>query len=198
MKITIQKYVKRKSKNRKMATSGVAKRRLLKEFAALEKEGYAPEMDDDDISSWKLQLPFKPESDIGKQLAARGEKGNSDKFIVGFKFEANYPMSPPFFYVESPRITSKLPIAIVYATFEECAFRSTGGTWGFFQGVPCWHLLTNAGWTPACTTKTVLVQFQAMLNEAADNGIKIDMSSAIYTTPEEGRKYIKDAHPEWS
>lgn len=169
-----------------------AKRRLLKEFAALEKAGYAPEMDGDDIRSWKLQLPFEPESKIGKQLAARAEKGNSDKFIVGFKFESNYPMSPPFFYVESPRITSG-------RNFEECAFRSTGGSWGFFQGVPCWHLLTNAGWTPACTTKTVLVQFQAMLNEAANDGdgIKIDMSSAIYATPEEGRKFIKNVHSEW-
>lgn len=173
-----------------MATSGAAKRRLLKEFAILEKEGYLPKMDGDDISSWKLELPFDPESDIGKQLSVRREKGNSDKFVVGFKFESNYPMSPPFFYVESPRITSK-----EYANFEECAFRSTGGDWGFFEGVPCWHLLTNRGWTPACTTKTVLVQFQAMLNDAEP---EIDMSNVIYSTPEEGRAYIKAAHPEWN
>lgn len=167
----------------------VTKGRLLKEFATLEKDGYVPKMDGDDISSWKLELPFDPEGEIGKQLAARGEEGNSDKFVVGFKFESNYPMSPPFFYVESPRIRKRKS-----NSYQESCFRSTEDYWGFFQGVPCWHLLTNKGWTPVCTTKAVLVQFQAMLNEAEP---EIDMSSDIYATPEEGRKFIKDAHSEW-
>ena len=176
-----------------MATSSsTAKRRLLKEFSSLEKAGYAPEMDGDNISSWTCQLSFDPESDIGKKLAERGDKGYSDKFVVGFKFTSDYPMSSPLFYVHSPRISDRSK------NYDEACFSSTSSTsegWGFFQGVPCWHLLTNDGWTPACTTKTVLVQFHSMLSEAIVN---IEMNDNVYSDPEAGKSMIKDFHPEWN
>lgn len=86
--------------------------------------------------------------DLSLPLAKDMEKAAIESVVLEVRFGRDFPMSPPFIRVIRPRF---LP------------FQRGGGGHVTIGGAICMELLTNSGWSPACSLETVLVQVRAAI-----------------------------------
>jgi ubiquitin-protein ligase len=104
----------------------------------------------------------------------------SKPLIIHFEISREYPMSPPFVWVESPQLVHD----------------PQNLSFGIFHGVPCLKELKDAGWTPIFSLSSVFV---FVLNALAENA-RINQSQREANTRQQalsGSQQISAAHPDW-
>ena len=86
--------------------------------------------------------------DLTLPLASDMQRSGTSSIVLEMRFGGSFPLSPPFVRVIRPRF---LP------------FSQGGGGHITIGGAICMELLTNSGWSPACSLETVLVQVRAAI-----------------------------------
>lgn len=124
----------------------VRTKRLMKEFQDIHKrqdDGSVPnfvvELVNDNMYEWNIKL-LTVDSD--SELARDMKETNTPYILLNMCFPDNFPFSPPFMRVISPKI--------------EKGFVMEGGA-------ICMELLTPGGWASAYTVEAILMQFCASL-----------------------------------
>jgi len=125
----------------KAHTLQVRTKRLMKEFHDVQrrcdKDVFTAELVNDNLYEWHIKLfRIDPDSALHKDMAELGSKHIS----LSLSFPENFPFSPPFMRVLSPRI--------------EGGFVLDGGA-------ICMELLTPKGWSSAYTVEAIVLQFSA-------------------------------------
>lgn len=129
-----------------------ATKRLLGDFQALVKLqksqpmhqlGWYLSTDPDlmnNLYQWIVELhTFDPSLPLAKEMKSRG----ITSVVLEIRFGNDFPISPPFLRVIRPRFLG---------------FQQGGGGHVTLGGAICMELLTNNGWTAACTIDSVLLQ----------------------------------------
>jgi ubiquitin-protein ligase len=140
------------------SSSPLATATLTKQLNLISKQdtkalGFTVEPIDEDLYVWRAKLFFR---DMAMLLARDLESHPTEKHVtLEFRFPNDYPMSPPFCRVVSP-----------------CFISGTG----YVQphGGLCMELLTGAGWTPANSMDSVLIQLHSFL---IAGGGRLDLSN---------------------
>lgn len=125
--------------------AAVRSKRLMKEYQDLckssEKAGpskiFSVELVDENLFDWNVKLfRIDPESELYRDML----ETNTKCIVLNLTFPENFPFSPPFMRVLSPRIHK-----------------------GFVMdgGAICMELLTPRGWASAYTIEALIVQFAA-------------------------------------
>lgn len=127
----------------KVSERGIRLRRLMKEYSEIQRMEHRPdstftaELVNDNLFEWHIRLhKIDPESKLATDM---GELG-IPHILLHVKFPDNFPFTPPFMRVISPRI--------------EKGYVMEGGA-------ICMELLTPRGWASAYTIEAVITQFAA-------------------------------------
>jgi ubiquitin-conjugating enzyme E2 Q len=106
---------------------------------ASERPSFTVELVNDNLFEWHIRLfAIDPESELARDMREHGV----GHILLGLTFPDNFPFSPPFMRVVSPRI--------------EKGFVMEGGA-------ICMELLTPRGWASAYTVEAIVMQFAASI-----------------------------------
>jgi len=158
----------------KTNASGKATERLMSELKHImaadpDKNGYSAEPIDDDLYTWEIRL-FNFDSET--PLAADMKRCQVEEVLLHAIFPKNYPFTPPYIRVISPRF----------------AFHTGHITVG---GSICFELLTLSFWTPETTLEAVIICIRTQIIEG--NG-RLDHNWNIPYTEEEAKAaYVRVA-----
>jgi len=95
--------------------------------------------DESNMMTWRVAMRLPPDSTLGQELHAHAVKfGTPAEMTLEVTFGYDFPSSPPFVRVVSPRF----------------AFHTGHVTLG---GSMCMQLLTSSGWDPSYTVESTLV-----------------------------------------
>jgi len=143
--------------------SKAATERLIKDLNQImkgegEKFGYSAEPVEDNLYLWEVHLfGFEKGTGLEKDLKEWSKKNSSKQDFVklSVKFPKDYPFTPPFVRVISPRFK----------------FHTGHVTVG---GSICMELLTTSGWRPINDIESILVQIRA---EMVEGGARLDFAN---------------------
>ena len=128
------------------------------------------QMNENNIHHWNITLSFDSteiiQQELVKYMNIEGNSKHPAGIQMGITFPGNYPMSPPFVRVISPRFK----------------FRTGRITCG---GSICMELLTKSGWSPIYSFGTALIQIQA---EILDGNPSIDFNNRNPYSEDEAKK----------
>jgi len=132
--------------------------RLLSELRAIkdaEKFGISAEPVDDDLSIWEVKLfDFGEDTPLHADLQKYKSITGKDYITLRMMFKSDYPFSPPFVYVVTPK-------------FIRLTARITSG------GSICSPLLTSHSWIPTQSIEGILVSIKM---DMIEGGAKLDLS----------------------
>ncbi|EAU34827.1 predicted protein [Aspergillus terreus NIH2624] len=116
------------------------------------------------VYQWIVELhSFDPNLPLAKDL----KKAKVHSIVFEIRFPPYFPMSPPFVRIIRPRILS---------------FGRGGGGHVTLGGSMCMELLTNSGWSAACSMESVLLQVRLALSNTEPQPARLDQSTnADYT-----------------
>lgn len=151
-------------------SSCVAVQRLMKDLKAFRKDGKKFGLDggprNDNLFLWDIKLIDIPESKLSKDLETFAKRHNTEPCInLEMMFPPDYPMSPPFVRVTTPR-------------FKFLTGHVTIG------GSICMEMLTKSGWMPTNDIENILVQIRCEI--LSDPNAQLDLNNAhtAYTQSE--------------
>ncbi|XP_048749146.1 ubiquitin-conjugating enzyme E2 Q1-like isoform X2 [Ostrea edulis] len=148
----------------------LAVKRLLKDLKAFRKDGKKFGLDggprNDNLFVWDIKLIDIPASKLAKDLDAFAKKHNTDACInLEMMFPGDYPMSPPFVRVTTPR-------------FKFLTGHVTIG------GSICMEMLTKSGWTPTNDIENILVQIRCEILSDPNAQLDLNNANTAYTMSE--------------
>lgn len=151
-------------------SSPVAVQRLLKDLKAFRKDGRKFGLDggprNDNLFVWDIKLVDIPDSKLAKDLDAFAKRHNTEPCInLEMMFPADYPMSPPFVRVTTPR-------------FKFLTGHVTIG------GSICMEMLTKSGWTPTNDIENILVQIRCEILSDPNAQLDLNNANTAYTMSE--------------
>lgn len=151
-------------------SSSVAVQRLLKDLKAFRKDGKKFGLDggprNDNLFLWDIKLIDIPESKLAKDLETFAKKHNTEPCInLEMMFPPDYPMSPPFVRVTTPR-------------FKFLTGHVTIG------GSICMEMLTKSGWTPTNDIENILVQIRCEILSDPNAQLDLNNANTAYTQSE--------------
>ncbi|XP_061188407.1 ubiquitin-conjugating enzyme E2 Q2-like [Saccostrea echinata] len=151
-------------------SSPVAVQRLLKDLKAFRKDGRKFGLDggprNDNLFVWDIKLVDIPDSKLAKDLDVFSKKHNTEPCInLEMMFPADYPMSPPFVRVTTPR-------------FKFLTGHVTIG------GSICMEMLTKSGWTPTNDIENILVQIRCEILSDPNAQLDLNNANTAYTMSE--------------
>jgi ubiquitin-conjugating enzyme E2 Q len=161
-----------KTKSR-LLTKGIKK--LVKEYKKIskldkEKAGFRVEVDPTNSYLWKVYIfGYDPKSMIGKDMDALGIK----EIEMEVRFPDNYPLSPPFIRVVTPRFK--------YQTGHVTS-----------AGALCMQVLTDKFWSPACSIESLIVTIKSEILEG-EGRLDYEKYKIPYTLNEARTSFINVA-----
>ncbi|KAL0478778.1 ubiquitin conjugating enzyme E2 [Acrasis kona] len=152
---------------------------IIKEYLKLgnieetKKYGYSCHPIEDDLFHWEVRLfDFDKNEGLGLDLKELSKKSKQDYISLDVKFPKDFPFSPPFIRVLTPRFK----------------FMTGHVTIG---GSICMELLTTSGWRPANSIESIFVQIRC---EMTAGGARLDLSNrSPYTEQEAKEAYLRMA-----
>ncbi|XP_034099850.1 ubiquitin-conjugating enzyme E2 Q2-like [Drosophila albomicans] len=146
------------------AGSPNAVNRLMKELRLIyhsdtfKQNVFSLDLDDDSIYNWNVSLhSVDKDSRLYADMLKLKEIDGEGAIKLQFRFNDNYPSSPPFVRVVYPAIM---------------------GSFVLFGGAICMQLLTNSGWTSAYTIESLIIQISVALSQN-DGRIFFGISSRL-------------------
>ena len=179
-------------------------KRLTKNFNDLNREGkddgISAEYVDEDISHWKIHITeFPKDSKAKSDLEILSKNQNITEVVFHMKFRNGsdgnppYPFSPPFVWIESPRISN-----------EGKKYNNEGvvmfNTFSVFNGVFCSEILTPKMWNPVYTPLGIIQQFISLMDiekVGFDTILPQEKNKYYETDAKSGYAQILRCHPEW-
>lgn len=132
---------------------------------------YGVDIVDEDLYHWKIRM-FKMDSDSKLATALNILSEAFEKKVIvelEFRFDSNYPFSPPFIRILGPHIRD--------------GYVTEGG------GL-CMKLLTKQGWSPAYSIESLIIQIYATL--VYGQAQAVNANSPSYTL-DNARRGFQDA-----
>ncbi|XP_060665916.1 ubiquitin-conjugating enzyme E2 Q2-like [Drosophila nasuta] len=133
------------------AGSPNAVNRLMKELRLIyhsdtfKQNVFSLDLDDDSIYNWKVSVhSVDKDSRLYADMLKLKEIDGEGAIELQFRFNDNYPSSPPF-------------VRVVYPVIK--------GSFVLRGGVICMQLLTSSGWTSAYTVESLIIQIAAALSQ---------------------------------
>ncbi|KAI9673812.1 MAG: hypothetical protein M1829_003930 [Trizodia sp. TS-e1964] len=126
------------------------------------------------VYQWIIELhSFDPQLPLSEDMA----KKDINSIVIEMRFGGDYPMSPPFVRVISPRF---LP------------FMYGGGGHVTSGGALCMELLTNSGWSAACSLESVLLQVRLAISSTEPRPARLEQGQlGSYGTGEAVEAFIR-------
>lgn len=153
-----------------LVTKGIKK--LVKEYKKIikldkEKAGFRVEVDPTNSYIWKVYIfGYDPVSLIGKDMISLGIK----EIEMEVRFPDNYPLSPPFIRIISPRFK--------YQTGHVTS-----------AGALCMQILTDKFWSPACSMESLIITIKSEILEG-DGRLDFEKYKIPYTLNEAKTSFI--------
>ncbi|KAL5365159.1 hypothetical protein BJX96DRAFT_179587 [Aspergillus floccosus] len=111
------------------------------------------------VYQWIVELhTFDPSLPLAKDL----KRAKIQSIVFEIRFPPHFPMSPPFVRIIRPRILS---------------FGRGGGGHVTLGGSMCMELLTNSGWSAACSMESVFLQVRLALSNTEPQPARLDSST---------------------
>jgi ubiquitin-protein ligase len=139
-------YTKNKKVKTRLLSKGIKK--IVKEYKKIIKQkpeqlGFRIDMDLNNTYLWKVFIfGYDPKSTIGKDMKDVG----IEEIQLEVTFPQNYPISPPFIRVISPRFK--------YQTGHVTS-----------AGALCMQILTDKHWSPACSIESLIITIKSEILE---------------------------------
>ncbi|KAI2642291.1 hypothetical protein GGS21DRAFT_298361 [Xylaria nigripes] len=109
------------------------------------------------LFQWIVELhSFDPDIPLARDM----KKAGVTSIVIDIRFLQGYPFTPPFIRVIQPRF---LP------------FAAGGGGHVTTGGALCMELLTNTGWSPACSMESVLLQIRLAMCSQDPRPARLDL-----------------------
>ncbi|XP_056008721.1 ubiquitin-conjugating enzyme E2 Q1-like isoform X1 [Ostrea edulis] len=189
----------------------LAVKRLLKDLKAFRKDGKKFGLDggprNDNLFVWDIKLIDIPASKLAKDLDAFAKKHNTDACInLEMMFPGDYPMSPPFVRVTTPRFKFLTGNCNFHNSVNKCInlemmfpgdypmsppfVRVTTPRFKFLighvtiGGSICMEMLTKSGWTPTNDIENILVQIRCEILSDPNAQLDLNNANTAYTMSE--------------
>jgi ubiquitin-protein ligase len=150
-------------------------KKLVREYKKIKKmkeeeAGFRVEMTPDNTYLWKVYIfGYDPKSTIGKDM----KKLKIKEIEMEVRFPENYPLSPPFIRVISPRFK--------YQTGHVTS-----------AGALCMQVLTDKFWSPACSIESLIITIKSEILEG-EGQLDYQKWNIPYTLNEAKSSFIRVA-----